>query len=141
MAGSIRIPAAFCGVNGHRPTETALPQTGGNPWWTLPNPTLAFAVQGPLARYAEDLELALDVAAGPDRGEDVAWQLRIPPARHERLQDFRIALLPSISWLPVEAHIKQAIHSFVEKLARIGITVKEAQPELGEDLRDYYKLF
>jgi amidase len=141
MAGSIRVPAAFCGVYGHRPSETALPQTGGNPWWVLPNPTLAFAVQGPLARYAEDLELALDVTAGADQGEDVAWQLHIPAARHKRLQDFRIALLPSIDWLPVEPDIIQALHSFMEKLAQIGITVTEVQPQWGEGLRDYYKLF
>jgi amidase len=83
MAGSIRVPAAFCGVYGHRPSETALPQTGGNPWRVLPNPTLAFVVHGPLARYAEDLELALDVTAGPDQGEDAAWRLSIPAARHE----------------------------------------------------------
>lgn len=141
MAGSIRIPAAFCGVYGHRPSETALPQTGGNPWWVLPNPTLAFAVQGPLARYAEDLELALNVTAGPDRGEDIAWQLHIPKARHEQLHNFRIALLPAIPWVPVEPHISQALDSFIEKLARIGIVVKKAQPELGGDLKSYYRLF
>jgi amidase len=141
MAGSIRIPAAFCGVYGHRPSETALPQTGGNPWWVLPNPTLAFAVQGPLARTAADLELALDVVAGADVGEDTAWRLSIPPARHEQLKDFRVALLPPIPWLPVDPQITAAIHTFVENCRSVGITIHEAQPPLTEDWRDYYKLF
>jgi amidase len=37
------------------------------------------AVQGPLARAAADLELALEVIVGPVVGEDVAWRLTFPP--------------------------------------------------------------
>ena len=59
-------------------------------------------VQGPPARGAEDLELALSVLAGPEVGEDVAWRVTLPAARRERLADFRVAVLPSIPWLPVD---------------------------------------
>ena len=81
IGGSIRVPAAFCGVYGHRPSETAMPRSGQLPLPPLPNAAVAMGVQGPLARSAADLELALDVAAGPEVGEDVAWKLVIPPAR------------------------------------------------------------
>ncbi len=64
IGGSIRVPAAFCGVFGHRPSETAMPRSGQFPMPPMPNAAVVMGVQGPLARSADDLELALDVAAG-----------------------------------------------------------------------------
>src|SRR5262245_7620828 len=61
IGGSIRVPAAFCGVYGHRPSETLLPRSGQFPMPPLPNSAVVMGVQGPLARSAEDLELALSV--------------------------------------------------------------------------------
>src|SRR5499426_2235492 len=97
IGGSIRVPAAFCGVYGHRPSETLLPKSGQFPIPPLPNSATVMGVQGPLARSAEDLDLALSVLAGPEIGEDVAWRVELPPARHERLADFRVAVMPPIS--------------------------------------------
>src|SRR2546428_3316818 len=75
----------------------------------MPNAAVAMGVQGPLARSAEDLELALDVLAGPDMGEDTAWRLELPAARHTRLAEFRIAVLPPIDWLPVDGEITTSL--------------------------------
>src|SRR5437660_10978673 len=88
IGGSIRVPAAFCGVYGHRPSETAMPRSGQFPYPPMPNAAVVMGVQGPLARSADDLELALDVLAGPEVGEDVAWRVELPPARRTRLADF-----------------------------------------------------
>jgi amidase len=141
FGGSIRIPAAFCGVYGHKTSETALPRRGHFPALNVPNPATAMAVQGPLARSAEDLELAFDVVAGPDVGEAVAWRLEIPPARHNRLANYRVAVLPSIPWLPVDEEIMTALDNLAAELGRAGAQVKEAQPEDFGDLRDYYRLY
>src|SRR5258708_4126674 len=89
IGGSIRVPAAFCGVYGHRPSETLLPRSGQFPMPPLPNPAVVMGVQGPLARSAEDLELALSVLAGPGGGGGVAWQGALPPPPPERLAPFR----------------------------------------------------
>src|SRR5712691_11142750 len=94
IGGSIRVPAAFCGVYGHRPSETALPRSGQFPMPPQPNSTVVMGVQGPLARSADDLELALSLLAGPEVGEDVAWRVELPPARRSRLTDFRVGILP-----------------------------------------------
>ena len=141
IGGSIRVPAAFCGVYGHRPSETAIPRSGHTPGTPLPNPATAMGVQGPLARAAEDLELALDVVAGPDIGEETAWRLTLPAARHERLSDFRVAVLPRVPWLPVDDEVLAAQDRATEALRRAGATVREAQPEGFGDLRDHHALY
>src|SRR5207253_1263913 len=107
IGGSIRVPAAFCGVYGHRPSETAMPRSGQFPMPPMPNAAVVMGVQGPMARSAEDLELALDVAAGPEVGEDVAWEIAIPAARRDRLAGFRLAVLPPLDWVPVDAWFGQ----------------------------------
>jgi amidase len=50
IGGSIRVPAAFCGVYGHRPSETAMPRSGQFPFPPMPNAAVVMGVQGPLAR-------------------------------------------------------------------------------------------
>jgi len=141
IGGSIRIPAAFCGVYGHRPSETALPRSGHFPGSPLPNSGAVMAAQGPLARAADDLELALDVVAGPEAGEDAAWRLDLPPARHAHLPDYRVAVLPPLDWLPVDDEIMTARQSLVDALRRAGVTVDTAAPDGFGDLRDYYALY
>jgi amidase len=94
-----------------------------------------------MARAAEDLELAFDVAAGAETGEDVAWRLVLPPARHERLGDFRVAVLPPLDWVPVDAEIAAALDSLASRLGRLGCGVKLAQPETLGDHRQHYTLY
>jgi amidase len=141
IGGSIRVPAAFCGVYGHRPSETLLPRSGQFPMPPLPNAAVAMGVQGPLARSADDLELALSVLAGADVGEDVAWRVELPPARHERLADFRVAVLPPISWLPVDDQISAALDEVAARLRRLGCMVEQAQPHALGDHREHHCLY
>lgn len=143
IGGSVRVPAAFCGVYGHKPSESALPRTGQTPDASgrhLPNPATGLAMIGPMARSADDLALALDVAAGPDQGEDAAWRLRLPPARRERLSEFRVAVLPPLPWLPVDSEIMAACDDLAARLGRAGAVVRQAQPEGPGDLLDLYGL-
>jgi amidase len=140
IGGSIRIPAAFCGVYGHRPSDSAVPRSGHVPGSPLPNPARLMSVMGPLARSAGDLELALNVIAGPIVGEDVAWRLELPAPRHMSLADFRVAILPRADWLPVENEIVAALDDLADKLRGLGVAVAEAQPE-GYDLREHDATF
>ena len=130
IGGSIRVPAAFCGVYGHRPSETLVPKSGQFPMPPIPNAAVVMGVQGPMARSAEDLELALSVLAGPDVGEDVAWRVKLPAPRHKRLADFRVAVLPPIPWHPVDGQIEAALEDLASRLGRLGCTVRRAQPEI-----------
>ena len=141
IGGSIRVPAAFCGIYGHRPSETLLPRSGQFPMPPLPNPAVVMGVQGPLARSAEDLELALSVLAGPEVGEDVAWKVTLPAARRERLADFRVAVLPPIPWLPVDEQITAALSDLAGRLTKMGAVVKEIQPDGLGDHREYHGFY
>ncbi len=141
IGGSIRVPAAFCGVYGHRPSETAMPRSGQFPFPPMPNTAVVMGVQGPMARSADDLELALDVAAGPEVGEDVGWRLAIPSARRNRLGDFRVAVLPAIDWVPVDTEVASALDDLASRLGRLGCQVKTAQPEGLGDHRQHYALY
>lgn len=139
IGGSIRVPAAFCGIYGHKPSETLVPRDGQVRDSPVPNPGKIGNVQGPLARDAADLELALDVIKGPVAGEDAAWRLDLGAARHERLSDFRVAVLPPISWIPVDDEIREALESVASTLTRLGARVGVAQPDSFGDLREYYR--
>ncbi|MBI2765197.1 MAG: amidase [Chloroflexi bacterium] len=133
IGGSIRVPAAFCGLFGHRPSDSAVPRSGSFPPESLPSPAGVMGVQGPLARSAEDLELALDILAGPEPGEE-GWQLRIPPARHERFDGMRVAVLPAIDFVPVDDTVSAAVGRAAEIAALRGARVQRVAPE-GWDAR------
>ena len=142
IGGSIRVPAAFTGVYGHRPSENAVPRSGQYPRGNLPNPSQIMSVQGPLARSAFDLELALDVIAGADVGDDVAWRLELPRARRDRLRDFRVAILPWLPWVPVQSEVRASTEALAQWLRSQDATVGEASPAFDwqRHVEDYVRL-
>lgn len=80
VGGSIRIPAAFCGTVGHKPTGRLVPNTG---FWPQAHGELsAYLVCGPLGRRVEDMMPLLRVLAGPDGHDGVVrpWALGDPDA-------------------------------------------------------------
>ncbi len=66
LGGSLRNPAAWSGVLGLRPTPGVVPR------WPVSAPWLPFAVDGPMARTADDLALLLGVLAGGDPRDPLA---------------------------------------------------------------------
>ena len=137
IGGSVRVPAAFTGVYGHRQSETLVPQSGHFPGHALPNRAVVLNIMGPLARSAEDLELALDVMAGPELGEATAWRVELPAARHESLREFRVAVFPYLNWLPVSEDVRHAMNRIVGALQRAGASVTDASPDGFDDLIEY----
>jgi len=144
IGGSIRIPAHFCGVYGHKPSYDLIPLRGHlppPPGSLSENDTIAVA--GPLARSAADLELALSVLAGPRSSEKKGWQLNLPPPRHQQLKDFRVAVWPGDGFCPVETTMTDAIQETADQLAKQGAAVTEANPgfslEMNNDL--FWNLF
>ncbi|HEX7373764.1 MAG TPA: amidase family protein, partial [Steroidobacteraceae bacterium] len=142
IGGSIRIPAAFCGIYGHKPTATALPRGGHFPGGTVGNPARQLAVQGPLARSATDLELLFRVLCRAEGLEGKGWRPHLPAPRFERLDAARVGFLRIPDWLPVENSILEARDAVCGHLQRLGARVVEvdANPWFG-DFRDYYQQY
>ena len=82
------------------------------------------------------------MVAGPEAGEDVAWRLALPPARHERLAAFRVAVLRPLPQAPLDDAVGGALAATAAALARAGARVREVAAEdiLG-DLHAFSQLF
>lgn len=135
LAGSLRVPAHFCGVYAHKPTWGIVPMRGMFPPGVPDGPVVApvdLAVAGPMARSAADLMLALDVTAGPDDLEATGYRLALPPARHARLGDFRVLVVDAHPLLPTEATITNAIAGFAERLEQAGCKVARGSAALPD---------
>lgn len=91
IGASIRNPAHYCGVFGHKPTWGICPPRGQALDGRVA--TSDIAVIGPLARSADDLEIALKAMAGPDEIDGAYWRLALPKARQKELRDFRVAVM------------------------------------------------
>lgn len=137
LAGSIRIPAAFCGVFGHKTSEGIVPAAGHFPGPPrAENKAVGMGVQGPIARCAADLLVGLQVICGPSPAQASGWVLHLPASRARRLSDFRIAVLQPPGWLPVDSEINAACAAFCERLRECGADPVAAMPPQFKDLRD-----
>lgn len=141
IGGSIRNPAHFCGVYGHKPTWGIVPPQGQAPPGVMAVPDLA--VVGPLGRSAEDLQQAMAIVSGPDRLNAPGWRLDLPAPRMQRLGDLRVALLPDHGAAPVAREVADRVHQIGQVVARAGGTVSDtARPGFvsGEGHDTYSRL-
>jgi len=130
IGGSIRIPAHFCGVYGHKPTLNVVSRRGQivSPPGGPPSPPTDLAVAGPLARSAADLKTVLEVVGGPDSEDAIAYRWSLPPARGSRLADYRIGFVLDDKLCPVTAEVKEVLASAIEALRKSGVTLEEGWP-------------
>ncbi|MFC5230745.1 amidase [Pseudonocardia zijingensis] len=131
--GSVRLPAMFCGVAALKPSYGGIAQdhrVGGA------EPSLAsqlFAVDGPIARTIEDLELAFDVLAGPDPADP-----RTVPRHPGEPWARRVALCADPAGLGVDPQVRGELERAAAALADAGYAVEEAEPpQLAEALTAY----
>ncbi|MEV0462106.1 amidase [Nocardia tengchongensis] len=134
LAGSLRTPAHFCGIYAHKPTLGLAPTRGMAPPPTPALPTdLDLAVVGPMARTARDLTLLLDVMAGPDPlTHGIAYDVALPPARHDRLSDFRVLIIEDHPLIPTGSAVRAAVNRVAEALVDEGARVERHSPLLPD---------
>ena len=138
IGASIRNPAHYCGVFGHKPSYGIIPGIGQRPPGIVAESDIA--VLGPLARSAFDLELALDIMAGPTQPKNAAWKLQLAPARHRHLKDFRVALMTAAEGFDVDDDYQAALSSLGDRLEAAGARVsREARPDIP--ISDAYETY
>jgi amidase len=141
IGGSIRNPAHFCGVYGHKPTYGVCSMQGQ----TLPGVAhhADISVIGPLARSAQDLELAFKVMAGPDAIDGAGWKLSLPKPERKTLRGWRVAVLESHPTAETDVSVQHSIRRLAQFLASKGAKVSDrALPafDLGEAHRVFIQL-
>ncbi len=128
IGGSIRSPAHYNGVYGLKPSWGVVPSRGHipGPPGTLVEPDVN--CNGPLARSLDDLELALDVVAGPLPEDAVGWRLDLdagPPIAD--VTGLRVATVfhEGADVLPLAADVRANLDGFAGRLAAAGAQVDE----------------
>jgi aspartyl-tRNA(Asn)/glutamyl-tRNA(Gln) amidotransferase subunit A len=137
--GSIRIPAAFGGSYGIKPTRARVPA-----WPASPLGTLAHA--GCLTRSVADAALALTIMAAPDRRDVYAWTSPAPDFRtglDDGVAGMRVAYSPRLGYAErVEGEVETAVAAAVRVFEELGAHVDEADPELdGDPIAAWNKLW
>jgi amidase len=125
LAGSIRIPAHFCGIYGHKPTVRTVPLRGHSPFVPGQNsePPVVLSVAGPMARTAEDLAAALDVMRGNDAGR------ALPAVRGRRLSQYRVGYVHDHSLCPVTPAVGDVLGNVVDLIGRNARKTEQGWPE------------
>jgi len=125
-AGSVRLPAAFCGIAGIKPTSGRLPRTGHFPpaggWlemvWQI----------GPMARRVEDVIAAMRLLTGPDGIDptvpDVPWR----DPQDVKLADLRVAVYTDNGFAAADAEVSAVVRAAATALASAVRSVEEARP-------------
>ncbi|HVO88542.1 MAG TPA: amidase [Casimicrobiaceae bacterium] len=122
--GSIRLPAAMCGVVGLKPTHGLVSRYGVMPrCWSLD-------IVGPLARTAEDCALLLQVVAGPDGKDPITAGHAIPDyhaALARGVKGMRIAVPTNAMFKDIDATVKAAHDESLRTLRTLGAEVIEVE--------------
>lgn len=130
LAGSIRLPAAFNGVYGFRPTFGGVSMRGHIP----PRPNerngiRRMATAGPIAHNLQDLSLLLDIVGGPGKGDHRLVPIPPAPVAQPTLHTLRIAWSDSFGGVPVDLEIKEALKAYAHRLAQAGASVTQTEPQ------------
>jgi amidase len=140
LAGSLRLPAHFCGVYGLKTTEHRVPLEGFfRAPEGVPRSVRHLAGLGPLARDLGDLALVLRVIAGPSAGEPELPPLPLGPLRRRPLHGLRLAAAPSLPGAPVSRTLRAAVERVAAAAADAGAEVVARLPEV--DWEALYALF
>jgi amidase len=124
LAGSIRVPASFCGLYSHKPSFGVVPTRGHSLTPALAAPDLS--VLGPIARSARDLEPFLCTVAGPLEDDAAGWTLKLPRSRVERVKGLRVGLLTDVEISPIANSVRTGLESLAEWLRKKGAKVTPA---------------
>ncbi|QXC60732.1 hypothetical protein KSP35_20800 [Aquihabitans sp. G128] len=123
LSGSIRIPAAWCGVAGLKPSHGIVSKRGHVPEGAGDLPTVDVSVAGPIGRCVDDLVLALDVLAGAEPEDAVAWRLHLPPPRATDPRNLRALVWWDDAACPVSDDVLAAVDRVAQALDGASATV------------------
>ena len=128
IGASIRNPAHYCGVYGHKPTYGICSPRGH----ALPGRVAVadISVIGPLARSADDLALGLAAMAGPDEVDGDGWRLALPAPKKTEPRQFKVAMMLNDPNSEVDQAVQDRLQALIEFLGRKKVKVTDrARPD------------
>ena len=140
IAGSIRNPAAHCGLFGHKPTMGICSTLGH----TLANnlAPIDMLVIGPLARSADDLAISLSAIVGLDEIDATGLKVSLPPARKKQLKEYRVSILVDDNTVPLARDIvalQQELADFL-KSSKVELEIGERPSFDAEEAHRIYDI-
>jgi amidase len=124
IGGSIRNPAHYCGVFGHKATHNLL-WTRGHSAVGQPDTKPDITVIGPLARSAADLDTAVRAMSGPDEIMARGYQLNLPEFGDRRLSDLKIAVWSDDEMCPVDREVRARVDAVADACRAAGAQVDD----------------
>ncbi|MDQ3694045.1 MAG: amidase [Chloroflexota bacterium] len=124
-AGSIRIPASFCGIFGHKPSFGLVPQYPASAVGDISH-------LGPMTRTVGDAALMLNVIAGGDARDRFSWTSGVDyaAALGDGIQGLRVAWSPDLGYARVEPEVRDATAAAARRFEELGCRVEEVSPDL-----------
>lgn len=137
FAGSIRIPASFTGLVGHKPSWGRVP--------TYPNPMMSHPVPfayGPIVRTVADAALMLQVLAGPDARDphslaDGPHNFPAAVAGDLNIKGLRVGYSPDLGFVPVDKQVRDVCQQALKVFEGLGAIVTEIDVDYSDSLEPY----
>jgi amidase len=131
LGGSLRIPAAFCGVVGFRTTPGLIPVYPKELAWD------SFSVTGPMARTVGDTALMLSVIAGPDDRAPLSYAVDprefLEAVKAPSIKGWHVAWTPDLNGLiPADEEVVRVAEGATRVFRSLGAKVKAACPDFSE---------
>jgi amidase len=132
IGASIRNPAHYCGIYGHKPTYGVVPYRGHMLQGIVMSGDITVA--GPMARSAKDLSAMMDILVGTVPTESRGLQVKLPRATQKTFKDFRVAVKLSSSVSEVDQPVQDKISELAKFLKkRVKKISFEAQPAFSDE--------
>ena len=125
--GSIRVPSAFCGLAGLKPTSGRVPRTGHIVPWGLGGMDSLTTI-GPMARYVEDLWLGFSTIAGPDGIDPFIHPVPLNDPASIDVRGLRVAFYTDNGTVSPTPEVEASVRSAAEAIAESGAEVVEDLP-------------